>query len=52
MSGARRVWVVDPERKTVTVHGPDRTPRTLGLHDVLDGEEVLPGFAVPVADLF
>ena len=51
-AGARRVWVVDPERETVTVHGPDRTPRTLGLGDVLDGEEVLPGFTVPVADLF
>lgn len=51
-AGARRVWVVDQERKTVTVHGPDRTPRTLGSGDVLDGEEVLPGFSVPVSELF
>jgi len=51
-AGAGRVWVVDPERKTVTVHGPNRSPRTLGPDDVLDGEEVLPGFTAPVAELF
>jgi len=51
-AGAGRVWVVDPKRKTVTVHGPARTPRTFGPDDVLDGEEVLPGFTVPVAELF
>jgi len=51
-AGACRVWVVDPERKTVTAHGPERPPRALGSDDVLDGEDVLPGFSVPVAELF
>lgn len=51
-AGSRQVWVVDPERETVTVHCPDRPPRTLGPGDTLDGEEVLPGFAAPVEEVF
>ena len=45
------VWVADPDARTVTVHGPDRVPRVLGVGDHLDGGEVLPGFRVAVAEL-
>ena len=51
-AGAGAVWVVDPARRTVTVHGPDREPRTLSPEDILDGGTVLPGFRLPVAEIF
>jgi len=51
-AGARSVWIVDPERREVTVHRPGRGPRLLREGDLLDGGTVLPGFAVDVALLF
>jgi Uma2 family endonuclease len=51
-AGGRAVWMVDPKRRTVTVRGPDREPRTLSPEDVLDGGTVLPGFRLPVAEIF
>jgi Uma2 family endonuclease len=46
------VWVVRPRPRTVTVHPAEGDPVVLGEGDVLDGGEVLPGFRLPVADLF
>ncbi len=51
-AGVRLVWVVDPEARTVAVHAPGRAPRMLGEGDALDGEDVLPGYRLPLADLF
>ncbi len=51
-AGARRVWVVAPEARVVTVYRPDGTARFLREHEVLEGEEVLPGLAIPLAELF
>lgn len=51
-AGARRVWVVDPQGEHVTVYGSLLAPRILERTDTLDGEEVIPGFAVRVAELF
>jgi Uma2 family endonuclease len=50
--GTRLVWIIDPETKTVTAESPGTDPRVLGTDDVLDGGEVLPGFSVPVAEIF
>ncbi|MCE2501004.1 MAG: Uma2 family endonuclease [Dehalococcoidia bacterium] len=50
--GAREVWVLNPEDSTVTRYRPGRTPVILGEDDVLDGEELLPGFSVSVWQLF
>ena len=50
--GARLVWVVQPRRRVVTVHAPGREAITLHEGDTLDGGEVLPGFTLPVADIF
>ena len=50
--GARLVWVVEPEARRVAVYRPDHTIRLLHETDVLDGGDVLPGFAVAVAELF
>ena len=51
-SGVRLLWVIDPGERTVTVHRPGERPRVLGDGDVIDGEDVLPGFRVAVADLW
>jgi Uma2 family endonuclease len=50
--GVRLVWVVDPIAETVTVHRPDDDPVTLTAGDTLDGADVVPGFTLPVADIF
>lgn len=43
-AGTALVWVVDPERRAARVYRADGSEALLGTHDVLDGEEVLPGF--------
>ena len=51
-AGVRMVWVVDPDRRTVTVHRPAAGIETLTEDADLDGRDVLPGFRCRVADLF
>lgn len=51
-AGTSLVWVVRPRRRQVTVHTPDGLIRILGEEDVLDGGDVLPGFSLPVVDVF
>jgi Uma2 family endonuclease len=51
-AGVRLVWLVDPESPTVIVLVPDADPQTLTEGDVLDGGDVVPGFRLPVADVF
>ncbi len=51
-AGTRLVWVVNPRDETVTIHEAGRAPRRLGASDTLDGAPLLPGFRLPVADLF
>ena len=50
--GAREVWVLNPEDTTVTRYRPEIAPIALAEDDILDGEELLPGFNVPVWQLF
>jgi Uma2 family endonuclease len=50
--GVRLVWVVDPKKKTVTTHAPRSAPVTLGVGDVLEALEVVPGFSCPVRRIF
>jgi len=50
-AGTRLVWVVDPRRRTVTVHQPGGDPQVLGSEGLLEGGDVLPGFALPVSRL-
>jgi Uma2 family endonuclease len=50
--GIRLVWVVDPIDRVITVYRPEADARQLLPEDVLDGEDVLPRFAVAVADIF
>jgi len=51
--GTRLVWVIWPRYERVDVwHPGDETPTALGVDDTLDGEDVVPGFTYPIADLF
>jgi Uma2 family endonuclease len=50
--GTRLVWLIRPEEQTVTVFRPDRSERILGIDDELDGEDVIPGFRLPLRELF
>ena len=51
-AGVRAVWVVDPEKRSLTRHAPGEPPRSLcAPHEVLE-EPVLPGFSLRLADLF
>ncbi|HYO45769.1 MAG TPA: Uma2 family endonuclease [Gemmatimonadota bacterium] len=51
-SGTPLVWVVEPSRRSVTVYHSRNEIRLLQEGDALDGYDVLPGFSVPVAELF
>jgi Uma2 family endonuclease len=51
-AGVRQVWLVDIERRTVTVHSAPDAATTLDSHSVLDAGDVLPGFSLDLADLF
>jgi Uma2 family endonuclease len=50
--GVRLIWCIDPNRRTVTVHRPDSPDQVLGIADALSGDEVIPGFACRVSDIF
>jgi Uma2 family endonuclease len=50
--GSREVWLANPEQTTVTRYRPDQDPEVLGEDDVLDGGDLLPGFSIPVWQLF
>jgi Uma2 family endonuclease len=51
-SGCIQVWVVDPARRCVTIHITGAPPATHGHEAMLDGGSILPGFQVPVQELF
>lgn len=46
------VWVVNPEERTVTVYHSPYPDKLLTDKDVLDGEEILKGFSLPITELF
>jgi len=53
-AGTRLVWIVWPRQQQVDIWRPGDTQPSavLGAGDVLDGEDVVPGFVYPVAYLF
>lgn len=50
--GVRRVLAVYPGTRTIQVHRPDQSPQILTVGETLDGEDVVPGFSLPVRDIF
>ena len=51
-AGVRLVWVVYLPTRNVWAYKPDGTAKLYRSSDTLSGEDVLPGLAVPVAELF
>ena len=53
LAGARLVWIIDPRRRTAAVYlSADAPAATLTENDSLDGGDVLPGFRLPLRELF
>ena len=52
-NGARLVWVIHPQEQYVLVYRSSQEPdRLLKSVNSLDGEEIVPGFTLPIAELF
>jgi Uma2 family endonuclease len=51
-AGCRMVWVVDPLTQSVTVYRSRRDIVVLAAAELLSGDDVLPGFTLPVAEVF
>jgi Uma2 family endonuclease len=51
-AGVPLIWVVDPQRRLITVHRPGYQAGTLGLEDHLDGEDIISGFRILIVDVF
>ena len=51
-AGVRLVWEVDPRARIVAVYAAPDGPTILDATMTLDGGAILPGFALPLADLF
>lgn len=51
-AGTRRVWVIEPVAKTVTVYRSETDITLLTREDTLPGEDVVEGFSCQVSQLF
>jgi Uma2 family endonuclease len=51
-AGTRLVWVLDPEQRSAAVYRSLTDVRRLVEGDILDGEDVLPGFACLLGEIF
>ena len=52
LAGVQLVWVIDPHDRTVTIYRPNQAPELVNIHQELSGEPHLPGFRVPVSQIF
>ena len=52
VSGTRLIWVVDPARRTVMILNAVQPVRWLQENEILNGDEVVPGFSCKVAEIF
>lgn len=50
--GVRLVWVIYPKTRHAVVHTPDGIPEIVHADGALDGRDVVPGFSLPLAELF
>jgi Uma2 family endonuclease len=46
------VWVVNVPEQNVEVYLPGKPVKILSVNETLDGSDVLPGFQIPVRDIF
>jgi Uma2 family endonuclease len=50
-AGSRLVWVLAPLARSATIYRPDGSARLVREPESLDGEDVVPGLAIPLADV-
>jgi Uma2 family endonuclease len=46
------LWEMYPQLKRIDVYQPDRSMKSVGIEDMLDGSSVLPNFTIAVKDIF
>jgi Uma2 family endonuclease len=51
-AGSKMVIVVNPHTQQVLVHAPDSDVKVLEIGDTLLGGEVVPGWQLPIKELF
>lgn len=51
-AGVRLIWVIDPQRREARVYRADGSETLVSEAETVDGEDVLPGFACPLASIF
>lgn len=51
-AGVEVVLTIDPKRLTLSIHTQDGVTRTLRENDVLELPDILPGFSLPVSEIF
>ncbi|MEI8196061.1 MAG: Uma2 family endonuclease [Phycisphaerae bacterium] len=57
-NGAKLAWLVNPVTRTVLVYhrtepaGPPSADKLLTIHDQLSGESLIPGFKLPITEIF
>lgn len=51
-AGSGLVWVVEPRGRSVTTYRSRTDVRTLTVSDTLEGGDVLPGFRLPISEIF
>jgi Uma2 family endonuclease len=50
--GTKMVWLVFPEERQVEVYVPGQDVQEFGIDGILSGGDVIPGFSLPVRDIF
>ena len=51
-AGSQRVWVVYPSARRVVIHRADGSVLSYDGDDVITDEELLPGFSLPLSEIF
>ena len=51
-AGVRLGWELNPRTQVLTIYRPGQPERTVDISGVIDGEDVLPGFTLPMRRLF
>jgi Uma2 family endonuclease len=51
-AGCRAVWVLYPKESCVGIHQPAKPTITRWAPESLDQPDILPGFSIPIADIF
>jgi Uma2 family endonuclease len=51
-AGVRLVWLIDAAKKTAVAYRSEHDATPIAAEGSLDGEDVLPGFTLPLAELF